>query len=81
MKTENLILIAAFGLVAYMAYRVFKGQDVLSGPNPGVNSKGIIQNAAQPGEPGYGWTYYANGVVIGPDGSYYNNGAKVWSPA
>lgn len=44
-----------------------------------------ITNAAQPGEPGYGWRYFSDGTSIGPDGTYYTTNdqgqtASVWSP-
>jgi hypothetical protein len=39
-----------------------------------------IFNTALPGQNGFGWQYYTDGTAIGPDGSYYSNGAKVWSP-
>lgn len=28
-----------------------------------------------------GWEYYDNGTAISPDGSYYFEGDKVWSPS
>ena len=39
-----------------------------------------IPNTSQEGEPGYGWKYYSNGVVISPEGEYFQNGERVWSP-
>lgn len=38
-----------------------------------------IQNDDVPGQPGFGWQYFTDGTAIGPDGSYYSNGQKVWS--
>lgn len=28
-----------------------------------------------------GWDYYSDGTAIGPDGSYYFQGSKVWEPS
>lgn len=39
-----------------------------------------IFNNDVPGQPGYGWKYYTDGTAIGPDGSYYKDNQKVWSP-
>ncbi len=39
-----------------------------------------ILNPALPGQIGYAWRNFSDGVSIGPDGSYYLNGSKVWSP-
>ena len=41
---------------------------------------GILPNNALPGQPGYGWQYFANGTSIGPDGTYYQNGVAVTGP-
>lgn len=52
--------------------------------NNGGNLPGVITEIANddlPGQAGYGWRYFSDGTVIGPDGSYYSNGVKVWSPA
>lgn len=40
-----------------------------------------IENLALPGQAGWGWQYYSDGVAIDPAGAYYVNGEKVWSPA
>jgi hypothetical protein len=40
----------------------------------------VIENAAQPGQEGYGWQYFSDGTVIDPSGNYYRDGAIVWSP-
>jgi hypothetical protein len=39
-----------------------------------------VPNSALPGQPGYGWKYYDNGVSVGPDGAYYIGSSKVWDP-
>lgn len=38
-----------------------------------------IRNDDLPGQSGYGWRYYSDGTSIGPDGTYYQNGAAIWS--
>lgn len=39
-----------------------------------------IANDDLPGQAGYGWKYYSDGVAIGPDGTYYKDGVQVWMP-
>lgn len=39
-----------------------------------------VANGALPGQPGYGWKYYNNGTSIDPQGNYYFQVEKVWSP-
>lgn len=36
-----------------------------------------IPNAAKPGEPGYGWTYYTNGIALAPTGEAYYQGSEI----
>jgi hypothetical protein len=36
-----------------------------------------IPNAAKPGEPGYGWTYYSNGIALAPTGEAYYQGSEI----
>lgn len=40
-----------------------------------------VINPAMPGQVGYAWRYFNDGTSIGPDGSYYYNGALVWQPS
>lgn len=40
----------------------------------------VIQNSAEPGQPGYGWQYFSDGTQIDPDGNYYRDGEMIWSP-
>jgi hypothetical protein len=40
----------------------------------------LIENPAQEGDVGYGWKYYDNGVVISPEGEYFQDGERIWSP-
>ena len=42
-----------------------------------------ILNTAQEGQEGYGWQYFSDGsdgggTAISPNGSYFDNGVKVW---
>lgn len=49
----------------------------------GSGKKSIVEavtNNALPGQPGWGWDYYSNGAAIDPNGNYWLNGEKVWSP-
>lgn len=52
-----------------------------SAPITGYQKVNEILNTVFPGEIGYGWKYYDDGTSIGPDGAYYFQGKKVWSPS
>lgn len=83
MKIEDIVLLVVAGAATFWALRAF------GRPAPAQKSTGYaytnpairIDNNADPGEPGWGWNYFTDGVSIGPDGSYYLNGRKVWTPA
>jgi len=40
----------------------------------------ISNGDTEPTDPAYGWQYFTGGTAIDPQGSYYQNGTKVWSP-
>lgn len=42
---------------------------------------GATQAVPVPTSAAAGWQYFTDGTAIGPDGSYYQNGVKIWSPA
>lgn len=46
----------------------------------GYDYVNMIFNQANPGDPGFGWSYYDNGTAIDPSGNYYFQGEQVWSP-
>jgi len=73
MKTDDLIVL---GLAALAVFFITKKGGASTGSKP-AGWVSEIMNNADPGEPGWGWKYYDNGVVIGPDGSYYKNGQLV----
>lgn len=88
MKEDTLVILAAAGiglwLVSRMTQTPVRTANANSLNNGGqVNMTGFtkaIFNTALPGQEGFGWQYYTDGTAIGPDGSYYANGQKVWSP-
>lgn len=94
MKIENLILIGAFGLGAWLLLKPKKPPYLYQRPGYPDNLSPIptlpytqsyerpstIQNQALPGQPGWGWTYYTDGTAIDPQGCYYKDGAQVWCP-
>lgn len=95
MKIENLILIGAFGLGAWLLlkprtsiprlpagyYPPSGGAQIPTLPFTQSYAKAtMIQNQALPGQPGWGWTYYTDGTAIDPQGCYYKDGAQVWCP-
>lgn len=54
-----------------------KGSSAVSGDSGTTE----VSNTALPGQEGYGWKYYSDGTAISPEGDYYSNGIKVWSPS
>jgi hypothetical protein len=78
MENKDLIVIAAAAAAVWL---IVKKLPALTAKKPATTGGGVIVNNADPGEPGWGWDYFDGGVAIGPDGSYYLNGNKVWSPA
>lgn len=69
---------AGYNALSYLANKIGKGlSDIGSGFEAGAT---LIANPAKEGEPGYGWQYYSDGTAIDPQGSYYYQGEKVWSP-
>lgn len=88
MKNDTLLILAAAAAGLYVVTRMTRrpapnttAAALNQGGNVAVPStvKSIF-NTALPGQPGYAWQYYTDGTAIGPDGSYYLNGEKVWSP-
>lgn len=87
MKTEYIALALA-GVAVYlltMAGKVNAGTTPTAGkttPTPAAGRKGGVLEVLDSGKPyGNGWRYFDNGTAIGPDGSYYQNGAMIWTPA
>lgn len=91
MKNDTLLIAAVAGIGLYAIARMVKPAGAAVRPPSGagtassLNNNGNvpvteINNTALPGQPGWGWNYYSNGTAIAPDGSYYLNGQKVWSP-
>ena len=88
MKSDTLLILAAAAAGLYVVTRMTRR------PAPGSTAMALNQggnvsipgtvkqifNTATPGTPGWGWQYYTDGTAIGPDGSYYSGGEKVWSP-
>ena len=88
MKDDTLVILAAAGLGLWFVSRMTQ-TPVRAAPAMSLNNGGNVNvpsytraifNTALPGQEGYGWQYYSDGTSIGPDGSYYQNGQKVWSP-
>lgn len=88
MKNDTILIIAAAALGLFLVARMTRrpggntAQSLNNGGNvpPGGGVSAEIFNTALPGQPGWGWKYYTDGTAIGPDGTYYLNGTKVWSP-
>lgn len=77
MENKDLVVIAAAAVAVWFIVKKMAPTASAKAPATG----GQIVNNALPGEPGWGWDYFDGGVAIGPDGSYYLQGNKVWSPA
>lgn len=88
MKTDTIVVLAAAALGVFAVFKLTR-QQASAGPaytlnrggNVPLTNSGEIANTALPGQPGWGWKYYADGTSIGPDGTYYMGDVKVWSPA
>lgn len=88
MKNDTLLILAAAAAGLYIVTRMTRqtapnrtAQALNQGGN--VSVPGMVKqifNSATPGQEGWGWQYFTDGTAIGPDGSYYSNGQKVWSP-
>lgn len=77
------ILLAAAGVVVAAGYYMRKKGVTLSTAMATVTASGSpdqILNGALPGQPGWGWQYFAGGIAISPEGIYYKNGAEVYRP-
>lgn len=89
MKNDTLIILAAAGVGLWLVSRMTQKPAVWTERATSLNNGGQVNvpgytkqifNSALPGQEGYAWQYYTDGTAIGPDGSYYQNGQKVWSP-
>jgi hypothetical protein len=83
MKTSDLLTMLAMAVLGYVAFKAFKGSPASAAPAKtyGNGYSTEIANSASPGDAAWGWNYYTDGTVIGPDGSYYKDGNKIWSPS
>lgn len=88
MKTDTLVILGAAALGLYVINQMTRKSPAMAGANslnrggqvavPGYATQ--VFNSALPGSQGFGWQYFTDGTAIGPDGSYYQQGQKVWSP-
>jgi hypothetical protein len=83
MKKEDILTIVAGAILAYVAWKTLKPAAAkIAGPSfAPANTTSYakkINNNADPGEPGWAWTYYDGGVAIAPNGDYYLNGNLQW---
>ena len=88
MKNDTLVILAAAGVGLWLVSRMTQ-QPLRTATAGSLNNGGQVNTAGYarqifstvlPGQEGYGWQYYTDGTAIAPDGSYYANGQKVWSP-
>ena len=87
MKQDTLIILAAAAAGLYVITKMTRkptanstAQALNQGGNvavPGYATQ--VFNPALQGQAGFGWQYFTDGTAIGPDGSYYQGGSKVWS--
>lgn len=82
MDNEELIALALAGIAVWMILVSRRAIAAPSSPqaNPGFAPSWAteIANQALPGEPGWGWRFYSDGVAIDPAGAYFKNGQKVF---
>lgn len=89
MKNDTLLILGAAAAALYVITRMTKPRPVTVGGAASLNQGGQVNvpgytkqifNSALPGTEAWGWQYFTDGTAIGPDGSYYQGGQKVWSP-
>lgn len=74
MRNEELMVIGLAGLALWF---------ILKGKNAGSMGSSVTSTSsyARKAAPDYqGWQYFTDGTAISPEGDYYLNGTKVWSP-
>lgn len=80
MPNQTITMLGIAAAVVAVGYAMTRKTGTIGAKAPTSNSPEQIFNGALPGQPGYGWDYFTNGVTIDPDGNYYMNGRQVWSP-
>ena len=89
MKNDTLVILGAAAAALYVITKMTRPRPVATSTALALNGGGQVNvpsytkqifNTATPGQEGWGWQYFSDGTAIGPDGSYYSNGQKVWSP-
>lgn len=80
MSKEIVSMLAVAAAVVAVGYFVSRKGAAPAIGGTQIKSPETILNGADPGEPGWGWSYYTNGVAISPEGVYYLNGQPVWKP-
>lgn len=89
MKADTLVILGAAAAGLWLVARMTRTTGAVVRPGgtaSSLNNGGNlptteIQNSAMPGDSAWGWRYYTDGTAIGPDGAYYYQGQRIWSPA
>ena len=84
MKQNDIIVLALAGVAVFMVLQATKAKTAAPA-RPGGTGTGSTSGTTEiynaQGLPfDNGWRYYSDGTSIGPDGSYYFGGQKVWTP-
>ena len=79
MKHQELIVLGLAGVAVYM---IWKSQTAKGGTGTARTVDNFVDEIfSSAGLPfNNGWRYFENGVAIGPDGTYYQNGVVAWKP-
>lgn len=75
MNKNDLMLLASVAGGVYLLYKFLNGGLDFTGAIAPSTSGATLTREYN------GWKYYSDGTVIGPDGTYYQGGVKIWSPA
>lgn len=79
MDGKQLLIVGGVALAAYfVATKLLKKPSRQDAYQAQIAQGDLVQNNALPGQPGWAWTYYDDGVAISPDGTYYKDGVAVW---
>lgn len=66
----------------YLMWKATKANSANTVNNIGKSINGIAEvfTGATGNQVGSGWRFFTDGTSISPDGTYYQNGVKIWSP-
>ena len=82
MDKEDLMLIGLAAAGLYFMWKSTKANssNTINNLGQAIKSVSEIFTGATGTQPASGWRFFTDGTSISPDGTYYQNGVKIWSP-